>query len=70
MDNLLLIQLGSRIRDIRMQKNMTQKKLAIECEFENASMSRIETGQTNLTFRTLYKICEALDINISDLFKD
>jgi transcriptional regulator with XRE-family HTH domain len=64
------VKLGERIKAIRLKKNLTQNQLAIECNFEKASMSRIESGQSNPTIRTLYKICAALDIHINELFKD
>ena len=66
----LQIKLGEKIRLYRMQKNMTQNGLAIECEFEKASMSRIEAGKANTTIRTLCKICNALDIHIAELFAE
>jgi transcriptional regulator with XRE-family HTH domain len=66
----LLVKIGRRIKTIRLAKNMTQNDLAIECEFEKASLSRIEAGKTNVTIRTLYKICTALDIHIAELFAD
>jgi transcriptional regulator with XRE-family HTH domain len=70
MDEFQLLQLGSRIKEIRMERNMTQTELAIECDFEKASMSRIEAGQSNLTLRSLDKICKALNIHIIELFKE
>ncbi|MBL0358805.1 MAG: helix-turn-helix transcriptional regulator [Chitinophagaceae bacterium] len=66
----LQIKIGERIRTHRIKKNMTQNDLAIECKFEKASMSRIESGKSNPTIRTLYKICKALDVQITELFKD
>lgn len=66
----LLVKIGERIRNIRMKKKMTQNDLAIECEFEKASMSRLESGRSNPTVRTLQKVCNALDINIVELFKE
>ena len=66
----LRIKLGNKIRMIRMEKNMTQNDLALECQFEKASMSRIESGQSNPTVRTLYKISNALNVEIGELFKD
>ena len=64
------IKLGEKIRTIRINKNMTQNELAIECDFEKASMSRIESGKSNTTIRTLCKICRALDIHIVELFNE
>lgn len=69
-DANFLIKLGQRIKKHRIKKNMTQNDLAIECEFEKASMSRIESGLANPTIRTLYKISKALDIEMAELFKD
>jgi len=53
-----------------MKKNMTQNDLARVCALENASMSRIEAGKTNMTLRSLLKICKALEINMMELFSN
>jgi transcriptional regulator with XRE-family HTH domain len=66
----LLIKMGERIKDIRMKKKMTQNDLAIDCQFEKASMSRLESGRSNPTVRTLQRVCKALDVDIIELFKD
>ena len=66
----LLVKVGEKIRIIRVKKNMTQNALAIECNFEKASMSRIESGRTNPTIRTLNKICSALEIPMVELFTE
>ncbi|MEI9935290.1 MAG: helix-turn-helix transcriptional regulator [Ferruginibacter sp.] len=66
----LLHKVGSKIKKIRGTKNMTQKKLAEECRFEKANMSRIESGQTNATMLTLHKISSALDVSVAELFAD
>ena len=66
----LLMNLGLRIKTIRLKRKMTQNSLAMECDFEKASMSRIESGQSNPTVRTLHRICTALEIHIAELFID
>jgi transcriptional regulator with XRE-family HTH domain len=66
----LLIKMGKKIKAIRLSKNMTQNELAIACEFEKATMSRIESGQTNSTVRTLLKISNGLEVHIVDLLND
>ena len=65
-----LLSLGKRIKRIRTQKNITQFKLAALCDFEKASMSRIESGKTNTTVLTLRKISAALEVPIGELFID
>jgi DNA-binding XRE family transcriptional regulator len=69
-EHTLLIRLGKKIKAIRMQKSMTQNELAMECDFEKASLSRIESGQSNPTIRTLFKISKALEVPIADFFKE
>ena len=64
-----LVALGSRIKQIRAEKKMSQINLAAKCDFEKASMSRIESGKTNSTILTLRKISNALDVDVSDLFR-
>ncbi len=60
--------IGQRIKELRLRKKMTQHKLAMSCNFEKASMSRIEAGKTNMTLLTLRKICIALETNIYVFF--
>lgn len=63
-----LLLIGQNIKKIRSRKNITQFKLAALCDFEKASMSRIESGKTNTTVLTLFKISKALDVPISEFF--
>jgi transcriptional regulator with XRE-family HTH domain len=65
-----LIKLGARIKQIRTKKNISQNELALMCEIEKSNMSRLESGQGNPTILTLFKICDALEISIEELFKE
>ena len=69
-DPKFLAALGARIKEVRLKKNLTQNDLAMLCNFEKASMSRIESGQTNVTIYTLKKISKALDVHITELLRD
>jgi transcriptional regulator with XRE-family HTH domain len=69
-DPKFLISLGARIKELRLKKAMTQNELAIQCNFEKASMSRIESGKTNITVLTLRKISKALDAEIHEFFRE
>jgi len=68
--NVILSKIGSRIREIRMNRNMTQNELANVCNFEKANLSRIESGRTNVTIRSLQRISKALEIDIAKLFEE
>jgi transcriptional regulator with XRE-family HTH domain len=65
-----LASLGARIKELRLKKNLTQNDLAIQCNFEKASMSRIESGKTNVTVLTLRKISSALEVDIQEFFRN
>lgn len=60
-------KIGERIRIIREEQHIAQQDLAAACNFEKANMSRIESGRTNFTISTLYKISKNLNTTLSDL---
>ena len=63
----IYILIGKKIQNLRFDKGLTQKQVADMCEFEKASMSRIESGRTNLTVKNLYKISQSLGVEMKDL---
>jgi len=62
-----LVRIGVNIKKIREMKNISQQDLAAACNFEKSNMSRIEAGRTNPTIGTLLKICEALQVKLTDI---
>ena len=69
-ETAFLSVLGMRIRELRKQKNLSQNELAMQCNFEKASLSRIECGKTNVTILTLKKISEALQADLGEFFRN
>lgn len=65
----LQMKIGEKIKTLRIEKKMTQQKLALECAVEKAGMSRLEAGRSNPTLRTLVRICTALGVPIEELFR-
>ncbi|MDR7080727.1 transcriptional regulator with XRE-family HTH domain [Neobacillus niacini] len=62
--------LGERIRRIRLSKDISTEQLAILAGVNQSTISRIESNVRSTSIETLYKICEALEITIVDLFED
>ena len=62
-----ILEIASKIREIRKLRNMTIQELAYHCEIERSNMSRIEAGKTNVTVRTLCKICNALGVELESI---
>ena len=61
----LFIKIGDKIKEIRLEKGISQQDLAAKCNFEKANMSRIEAGRTNLTIKNAYKISLALGVRLT-----
>lgn len=63
----LLIQLAKRIKGLRKLKNLTQ----IDCYNDtNIHFARIEQGKRDISFTTLFKICQYFDITMDEFLKD
>lgn len=60
-------KVGKRIQQIRMEKGLSQRELAFKCDIEKSSITRIESGRTNLTLKSLYIISKELNVSIMDL---
>ena len=62
-------KIGLKIKLLRIERKISQQDLAAACNFEKSNLARIETGRTNPTVATLLKICQVLDVSISQLFE-
>ena len=60
--------LGNRIREIRINKSLTQEMLAEKINMSAKSLSQIELGNNFVSAETLEAICVALDISPNKLF--
>jgi transcriptional regulator with XRE-family HTH domain len=63
----LIKALGKRIRDLRLEKGISQEALANEADIPLSQVGRIERGENNPTISTLNVISEALNIKLKDL---
>jgi transcriptional regulator with XRE-family HTH domain len=60
--------LSKRIKEIRLEKGISQEELAYRSELTLSQIARIETLKTNPTISTLFKIIRTLEIKPSYLF--
>lgn len=70
MDKSEILKLvGKRIKEVRESKGISQVELVGKMEgvIDPTNISRIESGRTNPTVFTLFRISEALEIKISEL---
>lgn len=66
--NIALVKaLGSKIRELRLQQNMSQEDLANEADIPLSQIGRIERGENNPTISSLYVIAQALKVDLKVL---
>ena len=63
-------KIGSRIRQLRQEKRLSQEAFADLCELDRTYISSIEKGKRNVSIINLEKIANALNIKLSTLFND
>lgn len=59
-------EIGQKIKKLRIEKNYTQHKLAVEAGISPSYIPDIEKGLKCPTIETLDSICFALNISLSD----
>jgi len=62
------VQIGEKIKLLRLSKNMTIKKLATKTGLSVGFISNVERDVNSPTISSLQKICQALDTDMADFF--
>jgi transcriptional regulator with XRE-family HTH domain len=60
--------IGSKVRNLREQKGLTIARLAFEVGIESKQLIRIELGQINTSLFQIYRIANALSVQMYELF--
>ncbi|MFM1776080.1 MAG: Helix-turn-helix domain [Bacteroidota bacterium] len=63
------IELGNNIRKIRVNRNWSIEKLALETGLTYSQIGRIELGKRNPTTYTVYVLTKTLNVCTSEIFK-
>ncbi|CYX15896.1 MULTISPECIES: helix-turn-helix domain-containing protein [Streptococcus] len=61
--------IGTRVRQLRKEKNLSQQLLSEKAEVGIDYISNLETKGSNIKVDTLEKIISALEIEVSDFFQ-
>lgn len=59
---------GNKVKELRSESSFSQVQLSERSGIERAQISKIEQGKINVTLETIYKISQALNVPIKDLF--
>lgn len=63
MNKSMVVELGFKVRQLREKKGIKQEELAIQIGISQATLSKIENGQLEVTLRRVETICQALEVN-------
>ena len=64
------MDIGHRIKELRIQKNLTQEELADRCELTKGFISQVERDHTSPSIATLMDILQCLGTDLSSFFTD
>ena len=57
------------LRRLRTERGWTQEEAAHRCGMSTRLYQYAETGDANLTFTTIARLCDGLDVDVSKLFE-
>ena len=63
------IQIGSLVRRLRIEANLSQEELAERCGLHRTYIGMIERAEKNITVETAHKVADALGLSLSEFFK-
>lgn len=67
--NSELRKIGATIKKMRLALEMSQEDLAGLAELDRSYLSEVENGKKNISFVSLHKICQALEVKPSQFLK-
>ena len=63
-----IMEIGNKIKQLRLQCDLTQEELANRCELTKGYISQLENELTSPSIATLMDILSALGTNLKDFF--
>lgn len=70
MRELDFAMIGQRIKELRMEKKLTQEYLANVTSVNVSHISNIETGKVKVSLTLLVSICNALDVTMDYILEN
>lgn len=61
------MEIGKRIQQLRELKNLTQTHMADQLKMNQGSYSKIESGETDISYRRLEQVSEILGLRVEDV---
>ncbi len=62
-----LVKFGRHLQSLRKKKNLSLRKLALNCNIEHSDIKRYENGEINMTFLTMVELSKGLNVSLNEL---
>ena len=59
---------GALVRQLRLERGLSQETYAQACELERPHVGKIERGEVNVTVATTLKLVDGLNLTLADFF--
>lgn len=66
---MITVDLGQRIRELRMQTGLSQEKFALKIGMDRTYLASVEAGKRNIAICNIKKIADGLGVTLSKLFE-
>ena len=66
---MITVELGKKIKQLRMKKGLSQEKFALEIGMDRPYFASVEAGKRNISICNIKKIADGLEISLSELFE-
>lgn len=63
-------QIGARLRELRIERGLTQAAVALEAGLSRNMVIWLETGQRSIAHERLWDLADALSVPIEELFRE
>lgn len=67
---MITVELGKRIRELRLQTGLSQEKFALGIGMDRTYYASVETGKRNIAIINIKKIADGLGVSLGKLFED
>ena len=67
LNEFLLLEFGTRIKDLRIEKKLSQEELSFATGFHRTYIGMIERGERNISLTNMAIFAKVFGINLSEL---
>ena len=63
-------KIGNRIKELREQKEMSQKDLSYSADLDRSYIASVENGKRNISIVNIEKVAIALEVSLKEFFNN